>query len=178
MTDEAKWDLLADLAKLLKKHGPDAFAELSMTLTNREFTRQLAALLPVIGTRGREAEMTRRPRRKTQPRVTAVSFLEDLKTQEPERHALLYKFYEEYVAETILLRLADVRRFAKDSGLHNFRSDSRRKAALPLLKALATVPLEVLRTQLSTVHHFSSSDRDLEGWSKLILDKERRPKER
>ena len=63
-------------------------------------------------------------------------------------------------------------------GLPPLNATARDKAIVPLTKALLPLSLEVLKARLAEVKSVSNQDdRSLEGWSNIILDKERRKKQ-
>jgi hypothetical protein len=97
---------------------------------------------------------------------------------EPEKSDLLVKFYDGLTAKTVLPTLRDIQAFVSDMGLPPLKATARDKAIVPLTKALLPLSLEVLKARLAEVKSVSNQDdRSLEGWSNIILDKERRKKQ-
>ena len=67
-----------------------------------------------------------------------------------------------------------MRVFAGDNGLEPVIATSREKAIMPLLKDLASQPLDRVKEIVQNITNESGEDRTLEGWAGVILDKKRR----
>jgi len=173
MSDDQKWALLADLAKLLRKYGSDTFDELSKALSDREFVERLSSLLATSSGAAKKSGLSRRPRKQQIP-GTADKILSHLQQSAPEKYTLLKPLHDQAKAGTILATLSDVRHFARECGLRDLKAASRGNALVELMRLLQTLPVKDIETCLSKAEHYASADRDLAGWSRLILDKERR----
>lgn len=179
MSDRPEFALLIEIAKLLRKYGPETFESLAENLSTPEFSERLVSVLSTVAKTGRtvrpkesETAEERRSLRDFRSSLVAAG-----KT-EPEKSELLVKFYDGLTAKTILPTLRDIQAFASDMGLPPLKATARDKAVIPLTKALLPLPLEELRARLAAVKPVSNQDdRSLEGWSNIILDKERRKKQ-
>lgn len=179
MTDKPELELLVEIAKLLRKYGPQAFEDLSSALSSPEFSRCLASVLSGTARQARSLrpegyDASDRKQRSRDFRSSLVS-LEEI---DPEKSELLVKFYDDLMAQTVLPSLRDIRAFASDAGLPPAKATARNKAMVPLLKTLLHLSTDELRSKLSAVKRVSTTDdRSLEGWSSIILNKDRRSRE-
>ncbi len=165
-------DLLSDIAKLVRKYGPGTFETLASELTSEQFREALASILIETAQveRGRKRTKARRRAGHTAGFLTALDKLQDL---EPDKYALLSRFWESLIAGNILPSLGDLRDFASTIGLPSVKATSRAKAIGPLISALSVMPVDSLRERLSRVFiEGTGNDRSLESWSNLILDKD------
>jgi hypothetical protein len=168
-------ELLADIAKLLKKHGADSFDGLARRLADPNFAARLATVLSTTArvSRAEAAAGTRAPRSK-QPRRDFRSTLEDLERIEPDKAALLLELHDGLRAKRYLPTIRQIRDFAADIGVQPPSATTRDKAIVPLVKALIPLSVETLRNKLAPVTMASSDeDRSLLGWSNLILSRDR-----
>lgn len=172
MTDPRELDLLVDLAKLLKKYGPEPFEILARSISSPEMAQRLVALL--IGT----ASIARAtPQRKRGAAIPVRDSLSALKGSDPEKYKLLTDFHQGLLAKTLLPTLRELRDFARDCELPEIRGSSRQKSISPLIKSLISLPTEELKEKFQALRRHDKDDRSLRGWSNLILDKERRLRE-
>ena len=178
MSDNSEFELLRDIAKLLKKYGPDTFERLSEKLSSPDFSERLAALLVTTAKTGRTAQITEPHKvERQQTQRDFRSSLIALEQTDPNRATLLIKFYDGLTGKTYLPTLRDIQAFVSDLGLPPLKATSRDKAIVPLIKVLLPLGLEDLQSRLSAVKPVpTNDDRSLEGWSNIILDKERRTK--
>jgi len=173
VNDKPEIKLLGDLIKLLKKYGIDTFSLLIDMLSTPEFNDLLVATLTktIEVSRISKAEKTETKRT---PRDFRSSLVE-LGISDPEKSDLLLKFHDNLMGKNILPTLRDIQAFVSDTGLPSIKSSARSKAIVPLIKSLSELSLDELRTKIAIVKAVSSqNDRSLEGWSNIILDKERR----
>lgn len=180
MTNKPEFELLVEITKLLKKYGPETFENLAGNLSTPEFSERLVSILSTTARTARTVR-TKEPESPEQKRATRDfrSSLVILEKTEQEKSALLVKFYDDLMAQTVLPTLREIRAFTSDTGLPPVRATSRDKAIVPFLKTLLPLSLDELKSKLSTIRPVSTKDdRSLEGWSNIILDRERRMKER
>jgi len=171
MSTQQEFELLVDIAKLLKKHGSEAFEKLAQTLSSPDSSQQLAAILSATAKAGRGIGGARPSERAIRP------LLAGLARTEPERSALLLKLYDDLKAKRVLPTLRDCQAFAADNGLPLIEAATRNKAVDSLVEAAVSLPkdrVEALVTalQADTPH----DDRGLEGWARIILNNDHRPK--
>ena len=173
MKTQRELDLLVDLAKLLKKYGPEPFESLAVSISSPEMTQHLSVILTQTAKIGRSIPKTKRetgPKEKPPvPRSLAT-----LESVEQEKYQLLMSFYSDLIAKKVLPSLRDVKEFAIDCGLPEVRAKSRQKAISPLIGSLVKLPNGQLIAKIQSLKKYDLGDRSLEGWSDLILDKHRR----
>ncbi len=180
MSNRPEFELLSEIARLLKKYGPETFESLAENLSSPEFSECLVSVLATaakVGRTARAKEVETAEQRRS-PRDFRSSLVA-IGATEPEKSELLVKFYDGLTAKTFLPTLRDVQTFASDTGLPPVKAKARHKAIVPLIKALLPLSLEDVKAKLSAVKPVSTQDdRSLEGWSNIILDRERRAKQK
>jgi len=173
MTTQRELDLLVDLAKLLKKHGPDTFESLAESISSPEMTQHLSRVLTQVAKIARTIPKTKGEAGiKQEPRIPKS--LISLKSAEPEKYQLLMNFYNDLIAKTVLPTLRDIKEFGVDCGLREIRAKSRQKAISPLISSLLKFPNEQLIARIQSLEKYDTGDRSLEGWSNIILNRQRR----
>lgn len=165
MTTQKELDLLVDLAKLLKRHGPETFESLATTISSPEMTQELSSILTQVARTGRKTGQKRE--------ITIPKSLTALESVEPEKYQLLINFYNDLTAKKVLLSLRDIQDFAANYGLAEIRAKSRHKAISPLFGSLIKLQNKQLIAIIQSVKRYSAGDRSLEGWSNIILKKDR-----
>lgn len=159
-------DLLVDLAKLLKKHGPERFASLASLVGTPDFNLHLVEALNTIASVGRTSGSAKHARKAT---VDLRSEFLELCTTDPKRGEVLLALYDGLKGKTFLSSLRDLRSFAGDRELLEIKATSRDKAVAPLVRKLAQLPTPVLESYLDELQSSSIPSRGLEGWSNIIL---------
>ncbi|HIH36295.1 MAG TPA: hypothetical protein HA232_00070 [Methanocellales archaeon] len=173
MTTQRELDLLVDLAKLLKKHGADIFESLAESISSPEMAQHLSGTLIQVAKTGRTIPKTKIEKRlKQEPSIPKS--LTTLKSVEPEKYQLLMNFYSDLTEKAVLQSLRDIKEFAIGSGLPEVRAKSRQKAISPLISSLVKFPNEQLITKIQSAKKYDKSDRSLDGWSDIILNRQRR----
>jgi len=170
MITEQEMDLLLDLAKLLRKHGPETFESLADSISSRETSEKLAHLLRHGAKIAASIPTTKRRHAEFKPEPGIPKALITLRTTDPEKYQTLMNFRSHLIARVVLPSLREVREFAKDSGLPEVRAKSRKKAIAQLIGALAKLPSEQLTAKMQLLKQYGAGDRSLEGWSKVILN--------
>jgi len=171
MITQRELDLLVDLAKLLKKHGPEPFESLVASISSPEITQQISSILTQIANTGRTIPKTkRRTSQKKEPSVPRS--LTALKSVDLEKYQLLIVFYNDLIAKKILPSLRDIKDFAIHIGLGEIRANSRQRALSPLINSLTKLQNKQLIEKIQSLKRYDISDRSLEGWSNIILHKE------
>jgi hypothetical protein len=171
-------ELLADLARLIRKHGPTTFSDLAALLRDPEKVHELTSILDVGALAGRNA--TIRKRKSTRQRYESASgsllhLISETKRADPAKGDLLLKFYEDLSAKRVLPSLRDLRDFAGENHLIGSSADARQKAIGPLIRDMRRLPTEQLRQILGRVEttEGANDDRSLERWTNIILNKDR-----
>ena len=170
MSEDKKLDLLMDLAKLLKKYGPEPFENLAESISSLEITERLKKLLKGSVSISRSVSIPLDSGADRVPR-TVREKLEALRNSEPQKYELLINFHASLLAKVILPALRDIRDFTRDHGLHEITSKGRSDAVSQLIKQLIPLSYEDLREKLSSLRLHRDGDRSLEAWSDLILGK-------
>jgi hypothetical protein len=177
VTQADKFALLRDLAHLVRKYGPSVFADLAGFIKDPETVAELVTILESAETAGRKAHITEaRPRaiRDKSPRARLHHLILELEKDEPEKARILSGLYEALVAKRALPTLRELHSFALDNGLEAISARSRDKAIGPFLRHLAARSTEDLRSIIGRISMMDTTgDRTLEGWTKVILGKQR-----
>lgn len=208
MTDKPELELLIEIAKLLKKYSPELSESIAKQLSSPELVKRLVSVLSTIdkipqtvltqeiqpaasnqslkksyssltkGARKSGKKESHSAKGKQTRSNSYPSFLNELEKTEPDKSALLVKFYDGLMDRTFLATLQEMRNFSSDTGLPPVKATSRNKAIIPLIKALSGLTVEQLKTTLDAVIPvLRQDDRSLEAWANIILDKERRTKQ-
>jgi hypothetical protein len=174
MSQEGKFELLIDIARLIKKYGPDTFEELANYLRKKETFNSLIELLK---TSSKAAKVVSSPTliiQAEKKKVGIKGFLSRMEKTEPIKAHILSAFHDELLAKAVLPNLREIKDFASDSGLRLITAGSRDKAIFPLLKDLGTRQIDEIKTIINNANRMAQrSDRTLEAWTGIILDRER-----
>jgi len=173
MTTQRELDLLADLAKLLKKHGPDTFESLAESILSPEMTQHLSRVLTQVAKTAHTVPKTKREAGSKEESRIPRSLI-TVKNTEPQKYQLLMEFHNDLTAKTVLPSLRDIKEFAVECGLPEIRAKSRQKAINPLINSLLEFPNEQLIARIQSLKKHDTGDRSLEGWSNIILNRQRR----
>jgi hypothetical protein len=166
--------LLEDLAKLLRKHGPDAFERLARQLERPEFVEHFRQALSAAARVARQSGVTGPHSRSSGP--SPRNYRLSLLNQGPagdEKCALLVRLYDQLMAKALLPRMSDLRAFAHDAGLPSLQAAARPRVITEIFENLRGRLLEELRhleSQLPARER--PDDRSLENWTQVIFDKE------
>jgi hypothetical protein len=176
MSDFPEFELLQDLAGLVRKHGPDVLERLARLVEKPEFVERLRQILLAGAKAARQSgETSEQPR---SPRLSLHDYrlsLLDLAQLGPAKSALLVRLYDDLMAKRLLPTIRQLRDFAERSGLQVPKASVRPKAIVEILDELRHRSLEELRPMLSRLPSpESASDRSLENWARIIFDKELR----
>lgn len=176
MKTKRELDLLIDLAKLLKKYGPGSFESLAESISSPETAQKLSVVLVQVAKIGRTIPKTKRNiRHKKEPSIPKSLII--LEKIEPQKYKFLMNFYNDLIVKKILPSLRDIKEFATDCGLPEIRAESRQKAIGPLISLLIKFSNEQLIAKIQSLKKHDTSDRSLEGWSDVILKKQRKSEE-
>jgi len=164
MSSPREFELLADLARLLKKYGPGAFERLAKELSKPELAKSMAAVLASA------AKISQIRDTKTKPEEIQDS-IRALQDVDPEKAEALDRLYEALRRKSILPHLRDVKRFALENGLVSSRLKSREESVAYLMRAFMGMPLSDLKSVLDRARLSGNlDDRSLESWSKVIFE--------
>jgi len=169
MIKERELDLLIDLLKLRKKYGAESFELLAKALSSHEITKQLSEILANIPSKVKTPyvkKKSQRAKKDTMPKALIT-----LERVDPQKFKILLKFYNDLVAKTVLPHLKDIKYLAEELGLPEVRAKSRQKAISPFISSLILLPYTTIESSIQSIDVYRTGDRDLEGWSNIILDK-------
>lgn len=166
MNELDEYALLADLAKLLRKYGPDVFESLAGRLMQPEFSHSLARLLSRATSISRKAGKNAAAPQRQDLRSSIL----ELSEREPQKGRLLLRLYENLNSGAALPSLRDIRDFAETNGLPVVKAKSRKQAIVSFVKPFLDLPAEEIQVYLHRMEPApDQSDRSLEGWSNIIL---------
>jgi len=165
--------LLIDLARLLAKHGPEAFEALAQRVRDGQFQSELLALLETSAQAGRQ---TKRPlgRKAESQRESAglTELLKQCQAEDPTKSDALRQIHERLIAKRLLPSLRHIRDFAQDNGLPRIAATSREKAIIPLMRGMLSLPRDRVVSLLQQTSRLEEKGgRTLEGWTGIILGK-------
>ncbi len=177
MTHADKFALLKDLALLVKKYGPTVFSDLAAFLKNPETVAEFVVILEAAETAGRKAraaDSDATPPWEKGAKGRVQRLLSDLAKDQAEKARILSVLYEALAAKRALPTARELGNFAVDNGLKAVTARSRDEAINSFLRDLAGRPIEDIRSILGHIQMAGTSDnRSLEGWTDIILGKER-----
>lgn len=171
MSDDKKYDLLLDLAKLIKKYGVGPFNDLSADLSSPFFKNNFSELLFKIAKTAEETgfKESKPAKRKQVPRSFRSRLLK-IQEEQPEKGKLLLKLFDDLSLKKFLPTLRDIRNFIADNGLQPLNVKSRKNAIIPFVKQLITLETSDIEKIITDIRPFTESDdRSLGGWSDIIL---------
>ena len=173
MTTDKKYDLLVDIAKLVKKYGFETFLNLYEEVSSSLFKERFAEILLKTGKASEEIPFDKP--KKGAALASQRSFrsqLFNLSESQPKKSDLLIKFYDDLTAKRSLPTLRDIKNFIEDNGLQPLNAKSRKNAIVPLVRQflnLAEPDIEKLTCNIPILT--GNDDRSLAGWSEIILKK-------
>lgn len=171
MRTQRELDLLIDLAKLLKKYGPETFDSLAELISSPEMIEKLPHILTQVAKMARTTSKTKRKTRQKQAPSIPRSLI-NLESVDPEKYQLLMKAYTDLITKTVLPSLKDIKEFAIECELPEIRAESRQRAISPLISSLIKLPNEELKAKIHLLKKYDTGDRSLEGWSNIILNRQ------
>lgn len=174
MTDDKKYDLLIDIAKLIKKYGADTLLSLYDEVSSLQFDKKLAAILLKAGQVSKQLELHEKPKQEISlgPQRSFRSQLVHLNETQPRKAGFLITFYDNLTAKRSLPTLRDINDFIADNGLQPLKAKSRKNAITQLVKQLLNSKEEDIEKIAGNIPVAGESDdRSLAGWSDIILKK-------
>jgi hypothetical protein len=162
---EPELALLADLGKLLKKHGTEPFRNLAESLADPEFAGRLSVVLAELS---KAAPQRQAAQRSTSSRTIKERIDTLLRSADAAHAELLTPVAESLATGETLPRLRDVTDIALAAGVPASRAKSRGDAIVALMRALIAMPTEELEKVLPTLQAPSRGQRSLEGWNRII----------
>jgi ABC-type transporter Mla MlaB component len=169
MIERKEFDLLADIAGLLKKYGPETFEALADSIASHETSQNLVELLQTTARISRTAPTSNHEIGKRKATRSIRDDLASIETVDPQKFALLTDLYRALQERSILPTLRELRNFAADCDLPAIKADARQKAITPFIRSLIQLPTSELAEKLRGVESYSRNDKGLQGWSEIIL---------
>ncbi len=177
MNEEFDTELVADFARLIKRHGADSFERLADLLREPKVVSRIIEILDSSASIKRRAIDAGRSN--SRQRVRDTSGLRQLRQMieemDAEKSNILSATLTNLLSKQFLPSLRAVRSFARDNGLPDVRADSREKAIVPLVRNLLVRPTNEIKTMIdrATSDETPGRDRSLEGWTEVILNRSR-----
>lgn len=175
MIDDSKtFELLGEIAKLLKRYGKETFYELATILRDPNLSNQVADSLENIASRPSKKKSTQKRLSATEERMRFRESLVDLAKSEPEKSEILLPLFDALHNKTILPSLRELIYFISDHGLPVPKAKSRDKVIISFLRNcinLSLNDLQLINFPINQRQTREDSDRSLEGWGKVILDR-------
>jgi hypothetical protein len=176
MKNQREIDLLIDIAKLLRKYGPESFVSLAKTISSPEMVQYVTTILTQVVSITRTIPKTKRDFRPKEI-ISEPASLTALKITEPEKYQLLKNFYNDLIGKRVLLTTKDIKEFGVECGFPEIHTKSRKQAISLLIDLLIKLPVEIIMAKIQLVNKYDSGERSLEGWSNIILNRERNSSE-
>src|SRR2546428_4481408 len=108
MKDNKEFELLSDLAKLIKKYGPETFEDLAQAFVNPNFIERFADVLKTTASVGRNTRRKVRKNSRNSRNPDFRSSLLRLGLDETEKGALLMDLYDGLKATDLLPTLREM----------------------------------------------------------------------
>lgn len=162
-----EFDLLGDIAGLLKKYGPETFEVLAESMADPGTTQTLVDLLQSTAQISRTSPISKKGTRSIRDELASIEMIDS------QKYRLLSDFYQALQEKSALPTLKELRNFASDCGISDVGANARQKAINPLMRSLIKLPTNELAETLRAVPAYSRNDQSLQGWSAIILGKDR-----
>jgi hypothetical protein len=170
VTEPTQLDLLLDLVKLLKKYGPETFKTLATALRDPDQLAHLSETLNILSNESGRLKLG--PRDRPESKSSLRSQIEFLAEKSPEKAALLRKLLDQLMAPEGI-SIADLRAYARQTGLPQLKSGDRSRLVQAFVASLMTLDLPQIQDHIERLAMTPrTNDRDLAGWSRIILDPE------
>ena len=159
---------MAEVLKLLQKHGADTFRELARMLADPELIDSLALVLSGAPTVAQSLEAKTFDNRKaSQPSSKpGVAFLRSLERDDPNKAVFLAKVRDDILDGKVFRDIHDARQFAEQQGISLGSAKSRKAIITPVIKCLAEHSIEDARDLLVP---YDPSDRSLQRFAAVIM---------
>ncbi len=173
MNEHIDAELIYDLAKLVQKHGPEAFEKLGSLLANSAFSLELSRVLREAGTIDSDPNGARK---KHSSITKARNRISEITASDPERGTILTHLHE-LIAINKTVPTESLRDYANRSGMPRFSTSDRQRIAGRMLSLFADLPLDQLQKHADNLKRLSEEshgDRSLQGWANIIFDGNRK----
>ena len=133
INDSKAYDLLEEIAKLLKKYDKDTFLNLANILKDPKLSDQIAVILENTAKLSPQKKRTRKRPSALEERTRFRESLVVLGKAEPEKSKTLLLLFDSLQAKAILPSLRDLTNYISDQGMPVPKAKSRDKVIMSLL---------------------------------------------
>lgn len=174
INDSKAYELLGEIAKLLKKYEKDTFSNLATILRDPKLSNQIAEILENTAQLSPQKKRTRKRPSALEERTRFRESLVALGKEEPEKSKTLLLLFDSLQAKTILPSLRNLTDFISDQGMPVPKAKSREKVIMSFLKKcieFSLHDLQAFESKINPQQPNDNADRSLEGWGRVILDR-------
>lgn len=177
MREERAFLLVADFARLIKKHGPDALSDLVEFLRDEAQIQQLITILEAgkaASKRAKPVKVRRHKSSSTKGESVRRSSQRMFELEDGPHREVFLMLNNALSSKEILPTLSELRNFCRDNGLRAVVATSRDKAIPSFVReVLSRKPDEVQQLlRKLQASNTEAGDRSLERWTGVILDKQ------
>lgn len=164
-------ELLADLVRVVRRHGPESVLRLAHLIRDPMAAGDLSDVLE----RAVEHEKSKpkKPKRASSRSSGALSpgskLLGELRKADPEKHSIVAEMRSYLIAGKVLPTMGELRQFADVHSLSIGKASSRRAAIVPLLKSIAEHPSADAKRLLDLMSKPTANSRSLKEWRDVIV---------
>ena len=162
--DDAK--TLADLNRIVARHGPSSITRLAELIRDPQRAEELADVLELA------ARRVSRPSSKSKSRENdrvGMGILSALRGKDPAKHAVLAEIRSNLIHGAILHTMLEIRHFTVLHNLEIGSASSRKAAIAPLLRSLSKLPTPEIASLRDSMIQSKVDDRSLEKWREVIV---------
>jgi len=177
INDSKTYELIGEIAKLLRKYGKETFSELATILKDPILLNNIKESLENIDKLAPQKKKIQKRPTSLEEGMQLRESLVVLGKTEPEKSNILLMMFDSLQNKSILPSLRELTNFISDQGLPVPNAKSRDKVIFSFLKKctkLSLNDLEAFNATINRQQHSKDTDRSLEGWGKVILDRKNR----
>ena len=168
MTHQINPDLLSDLARLLRRYGPDEFAHFAAALKDDAFCRELGETFSKLAAI-RVPQKASVGKKQTSESSKHSQILAELQVNDPEKFGILDEFRRGVLARRLMPEASQLREFALQCGIKSPSRTTRERATNQLLRFLIGLSINELRTRLANIPQKRDSGEEYRRWVNFIL---------
>ena len=171
MITEMDAAVVADLGKLVARHGRESVVRMAQMIRDPKQAEEIADVLEETAKQANPPHSTRR-KAKDNTKL-GLALLKQIRLEDPRKHSILAELRSQLLSGRALPSMRELRSFAHLHDLEIGRASSRNTAIVPLLKALAHLPIEELHRLRDELVHFERSEGSLSTWWDVIVRSDR-----
>jgi hypothetical protein len=175
MYDSKEIALLIDILKIFKHYDDNTINGLTSKLSDTTFVLNVHKIL--LETSGIQKQIQKTTLKEKKPVKKPNSFgqyLETISEYDKKKSELLLGLYNGLLKKELLPTLRDIKNYLADVGLPQINPKSRDTAIVPFMKIIATLDTDNIVEKINIMNEkYKNDDRSLEGWSKIILKKDK-----